>query len=470
MRLLPRSLFGRLILVMLTGLVLAQLLSAFILLRDRGQVLYDAVRENLIARTAGIVRLLDSLAPADRQRLLPLLSSPDLQIALSRQPVAMNDTQDESEPASEVVRKQLLERMPENPHVLVSVVGSVMQTPMPGMHRRMMGGPAMPDHRAYARGRGRGVHAMARYFRIQVALKDGTWVRFERGLPVNIFDWPGKLLFVLFVLLVSVILLSLFGVHSIVRPLRNLRQAAEGLGKDIRRPPLALTGPTEVRETARAFNTMQQRLKNYIEDRAGILAAVSHDLKTPLTRLRLRADLMEDDELRQKTQNDLDEMERMVRATLDFMRGTENAEPSQRLDLIALLESVQQDAEEMGRNVTIEGSVASPYTGKPLALKRCLVNLVENALRYGGRADIVVETHANDLSISVNDKGPGIPDTLLEKVFDPFFRVENSRAQHTGGTGLGLGIARNIARAHGGDLTLSNRPEGGLSARLTLPK
>ncbi|MEJ2589975.1 MAG: ATP-binding protein [Candidatus Thiodiazotropha sp.] len=470
MRLLPQSLFGRLILVMLTGLVLAQLLSAFILLRDRGQALYDAIRENLIVRTAGIVRLLDSLDPADRLRLLPLLSGPDLQIALSDQPYPDTDTERESRLASQVVRQQLRKRLPDNRRITVSVEGSVMASPMAGMpnamHRRMMGGPPMSGPWAYARG----VHAMARYFRIQVELKDGTWVRFERGLPANIFDWPGKLLFVLFVLLVSVILLSLFGVRSIVRPLRNLRQAAEGLGKDIRRPPLALTGPTEVRETARAFNTMQQRLKNYIEDRADILAAVSHDLKTPLTRLRLRADLMEDEELRQKTQNDLDEMERMVRATLDFMRGTEDTEPSQRLDLMALLESVQQDAEEMGRNVTIEGSVASPYTGKPLALKRCLVNLVENALRYGGRADIVVETHADDLSISVKDKGPGIPDTLLEKVFDPFFRVENSRAQHTGGTGLGLGIARNIARAHGGDLTLSNRPEGGLCARLTLPK
>ena len=468
MRLLPRSLFGRLILVMLTGLVLAQLLSAFILLRDRGQVLYDAVRENLIGRTAGIVRLLDSLAPTDRLRLLPLLSSPDLQIALSRQPVAMNDTSGESEPASDVVRKQLLERMPENPHVLVSVEGSLMQTPMSGgMHRRMMGGPPMSGPWAYARG----VHAMARYFRIQVELKDGTWVRFERGLPENIFDWPGKLLFVLFVLLVSVILLSLFGVRSIVRPLRNLRQAAEGLGKDIRRPPLALTGPTEVRETARAFNTMQQRLKNYIEDRASILAAVSHDLKTPLTRLRLRADLMDDDELRQKTQHDLDEMERMVRATLDFMRGTENAEPSQRLDLMALLESVQQDTQEAGNDVSVTGRVDAPISGKPLALKRCIVNLVENAVRYGGSCEISVDEREDDILIDIRDHGPGIPEEMLEKVFNPFTRLESSRAKHTGGTGLGLGIARNIARAHGGDLSLRNCAEGGgLCARLTLPR
>lgn len=469
MRLVPQSLFGRLVLVMLAGLVLAQLLSAFILLRDRGQALYDAVRENLIGRTAGIVRLLDSLAPDDRLRLLPLLSSPELQIELSNRPTPDTDTERESHLASQVVRQQLLKRLPENPRIMVSVEGSLMQTPMPGMqgmHRRMMGGPPMSGPWAYARG----VHAMARFFRIQVELTDGTWVRFERGLPADLFDWPGKLLFVLAVLLVSVILLSLFGVRSIVRPLRHLQQAAEGLGKDIRQPPLELTGPAEVRDTARAFNTMQQRLKSYIEDRADILAAVSHDLKTPLTRLRLRADLMDDDELREKTQKDLDEMESMVRATLDFMRGTETAEPSQRLDLTALLESVQQDAQEAGKAVTVQGRIGAPFTGKPLALKRCIVNLVENAVRYGGSCDITLGEHEDGIEIDICDQGPGIPEEMLEKVFDPFYRLENSRAKQTGGTGLGLGIARNIARAHGGDLTLRNREGGGLCARLILPR
>lgn len=467
MRIMPRSLFGRLVLVMLTGLVLAQLLSAFILLRDRGQVLYDAVRENLIVRSAGIVRLLDSLSPDDRQRLLPLLSGPELLITLSQQPYPGTDTESESRLASSVIRRQLHDRMPDKNRILVSVEGSLMKSPMQGMHRGgMMGGPPMSGPWAYARG----VHAMARFFRIQVELQDGSWVRFERGLPENLFDWPGKLLFALIILLFSVILLSLFGVHSIVRPLRELRQAAEGLGKDIRQSPLRLSGPSEVRETARAFNTMQQRLKNYIEDRAGVLAAVSHDLKTPLTRLRLRADLMDDEELRQKTQKDLDEMESMVGATLDFMRGTETSEPSQRLDLTALLESVQQDAQEAGKEVAIEGSVATPFTGKPLALKRCIVNLVENAVRYGGSCEIAISDNEMEVSINIRDRGPGIPEEMLEKVFNPFFRVESSRAQHTGGTGLGLGIARNIARAHGGDLTLHKRSGGGLCAMLTLPK
>ena len=466
MRLLPKSLFGRLVLVLLSGLVLAQLLTAFILLRDRGQALYDTVRQNLIVRTTGIVRLLDPLTPAERRRLLPLLSGSDLQVSLSRQPLPLEDAKAESRLASEVVRHQLAARMPDKSNIRVSVEGTTMQSPMPGMHRRMMGGPPLSGPWAYAHG----VHTMARFFRIQIELTDGTWVRFERGLPEELFDWPVTLLIALSVLLLSVILLSLFAVHSITRPLRDLRRAAEGLGKDIHQTPLQASGPSEVLETARAFNTMQQRLKNYIEDRAEILAAVSHDLKTPLTRIRLRADLMDDDELREKTQKDLEEMESMVTATLDFMRGTETGETSQRIDLMALLESVQQDAQEAGKAVSIEGRVVSPYTGKPLALKRCLVNLVENAVRYGESCEIKIEERDRNLVIDLCDRGPGIPEEMLEKVFDPFVRVEGSRAQHTGGSGLGLGIARNIARAHGGELTLSNRPDGGLCARLLLPR
>ncbi|MCU7917056.1 MAG: HAMP domain-containing protein [Candidatus Thiodiazotropha sp. (ex Epidulcina cf. delphinae)] len=467
MHILPKSLFGRLVLVLLTGLVLAQLLSAFILLRDRGQVLYESIRENLIHRTGGIVRLLDSLPSLDRQQLLPLLASPELRITLSDQPISIPQTIQDSGLASKVVRDQLLKQLPQHTEIRVSLEGSVMEPQMPSMHRRhMMGDGLMSGPWAYMHG----LHTMARFIHVQVQLQDGSWVSFEHGLPEHIFNWPARLLIVLAVLLVSVILLSLISVGSIIRPLRNLRQAAEGLGKDIRQLPLQETGPTEVKETAKAFNTMQNRLKNYIEDRAGILAAVSHDLKTPLTRIRLRTDLMDDEELRAKTQKDLDDMESMVSATLDFMRGTETRERSQHLDLMALLESVQGDMQEAGKHVQLKEQTIEPYNGKPLALQRCIVNLVENAVRYGGQADIRVEDSKAEVVIFIDDNGPGIPEDALEKVFEPFFRLENSRAQKTGGTGLGLGIARNIARSHGGELTLYNRARDGLCVKLNLPR
>jgi signal transduction histidine kinase len=455
------------VLLLLTGLILTQLLSSFILLRDRGQVLYEAIRQNLIVRTAGIVLLLESQPAAERQRLVALLSGPDLHIGLSKQPAELPESEQESRLAENLVRYQLQKRLPADTEVRVSMEGSVMQRQGPPMHRRhMMGGGRMTGPWAYMHG----LHAMARFFHIQVRLQDGSWVGFEHGLSERLFDWPVRLLLVLGILLVGVILLSVIGVRSLIRPLRELRRAAEGLGKDIRQPPLVEQGPTEVRQTARAFNTMQKRLKNYIEDRAGILAAVSHDLKTPLTRLRLRLDLLNDDELRSKTEKDLDDMESMVGATLDFMRGTETREPSQPLDLMALLESIQDDAREAGKPVQLQAQEVAPYRGKPLALKRCIVNLVENAMRYGGQTEIGIQDSQELVEIRICDRGPGIPEASLQRVFDPFFRLENSRAQQTGGTGLGLGIARNIARAHGGDLVLHNRPEGGLCARLTLPR
>lgn len=467
MRVIPSSLYGRLLLVMLSGLILAQLLSAFILLRDRGQVLYDSIRESLLIRTSGIVILLNSLPSTDRKQLVPLLTSPDLRINLSDRPIATTDPGQDSNPASLVVRNQLRERLPRDIEVRVAIEDPMMESQMPTMHHRhMMGGGQMSGPWAYLHG----LHAKAQFYHIQAKLQDGSWVSFQRGFSERLFDWPTRLLIVLGISTSSVLLLSFIGVRSVIRPLLKLRQAADGLGKDIKQPPLKETGPTEVKDTARAFNTMQIRLKNYIEDRAGILAAVSHDLKTPLTRIRLRTDLMDDRVVRTKTQKDLDDMESMVSATLDFMRGTEAREPSQRMDLMSLLESIREDFHEAGETVELREETIEPYQGKPLALKRCFVNLVENAVRYGGQANISVVDLREKVVISIRDNGPGIPESAIQRVFDPFYRLETSRAQHTGGTGLGLGIARNIARAHGGDLVLQNRLEGGLCAELTLPR
>jgi len=315
-----------------------------------------------------------------------------------------------------------------------------------------------------------GMHAMASRFIVQVQLRDGSWVWLERRIPRELFDWPAQMLLALLILLAGVTALSLIAVRWVVRPLERLREAADALGRDIHRPPLDETGPVEVAETSRAFNRMQRRISRFVEDRARILAAVSHDLKTPLTRIRLRADLLEDEDLGAKIRRDVDDMQRMVEATLDFMRGTESREDSRPLDLMALVESLCEDAVESGQRVTVRGEVTAPYQGRPLALKRCIGNLLDNALRYGGRADVEVRDAGQSVTLTIADHGPGIPPESLEKVFDPFFRLESSRARHSGGTGLGLGIARNIARAHGGDLVLRNGADGGLVAELTLPR
>jgi len=272
------------------------------------------------------------------------------------------------------------------------------------------------------------------------------------------------------VLFGTVVALSLVAVRWVTGPLSSLATAAEKLGQDIHRPPLPETGPLEARRAARAFNTMQQRLQRFIADRTRILTAMSHDLKTPITRLRLRTELLDDDALRAKFAKDLADMESMVTQTLDFMRDASAAEPLQRVDFMALLESLQSDYQDTGSTVGIEGRIAQPFNGRPLALRRCLTNLLDNAVRYGKRATLKVEEAVDRITIRVLDEGPGMPEEEFERAFEPFFRGESSRSRETGGTGLGLGIARNIARAHGGDLELKNRPQGGLEAILTLPQ
>jgi signal transduction histidine kinase len=307
-------------------------------------------------------------------------------------------------------------------------------------------------------------------FQASIRLDDGRWLNILRPLPEGVENWPYKLLAYLAVLLISIILLSLLAVRWVTRPLATLATAAQNIGKDISYPPLAESGPREVKNAIQAFNTMQTRLRRYIEDRSRVLAAVSHDLKTPITRLRLRLELLRDDALQSRFSHDLDEMEQMVMATLDYLRGTESKEKPVQISVTALLESLQDDAHELGWEMMLAPARVAPYSGRPLALKRCLMNLIENAVRYGQAAEIRLEDSPERLTIIIADRGDGVPENELEGLFDPFYRREESRARETGGTGLGLGIARNIARAHGGDVILRKGQSRGLEAVVTLPR
>jgi signal transduction histidine kinase len=307
-------------------------------------------------------------------------------------------------------------------------------------------------------------------FVAQVPLLDGTLVTFDTNEPTATASWPYRLLLSLAILMIAVVIVSLVAVRWPHARLNALADAAEALGKNIDHAPLTEKGPVEVVRAARAFNTMQARLQRYISDRTRVLAAMSHDLKTPITRLRLRSELLDDGPLRDKFGGDLQEMESMVSATLDFMRGLENGEPLRPVDIMAILESLQADMREMGESVTIAGMVKQPYPAKPQAFKRCLSNLVDNAIKYGKSAAITVNDHVDRVEIRIRDEGPGIPQSELDKVLEPFYRVETSRNRQTGGTGLGLTIARSIVENHGGRLTLRNHAQGGLELELIWPR
>lgn len=256
----------------------------------------------------------------------------------------------------------------------------------------------------------------------------------------------------------------------LAKPIQRMARAADELGDNLECPPLDEgSGPVEVRQAATVFNQMQERLKTQLAERSRFLAAISHDLRTPLTRLKLRAEKIDDARLKASVQEDLNEMAAMVDSVLDYLRGTGQPEARQLLDVTALVYSLADDAQCRGEAVRVAGN-SVPVTVQPMAMRRCLNNLIENAVRYGERADIVIEETAGKVTISVADAGPGIPDDKMEAVFSPFFRLEESRNRNTGGIGLGLSIARDIARQQGGSLSLKNGPQRGLIAVLSLNK
>lgn len=468
MRIIPRSLFGRLALVLLAGLVLAQIASTAILFRERGQRLYQSSGLYSAQRIAEIVRLLDGAGDAERRRLVAILDVPPLWVSVTMPPWPTTGPANEG-PAA-VFRARLTHHLGERYPVRVAVSDRppvAMGMPHGG---GMMPGDSKGMHGWWHRSGMGMIPPEGLAFFAQVRLTDGAWVTFKNRIPEEVFAGASELLLTLMILLVAVIGISLIAVRWVTRPLSMLASAADSLGRDINQPALSETGPMEVRHAARAFNTMQARLKRFIDDRTRLLTAVSHDLKTPVTRLRLRAELLDDDTLRNSFVADLDEMQAMAAETLDFLRGMESNEAVQPVDIRALLESLKADAEAVGQDVEVETDDLTPYPARPLALKRCLTNLISNAVTHGGRARVTAAETADALTITVADDGPGIPEAELERVFEPFYRLETSRSRDTGGTGLGLSIARNIAHAHGGELHLRNRPTGGLEAVLTLAR
>ena len=272
------------------------------------------------------------------------------------------------------------------------------------------------------------------------------------------------------IFLASVAFLAYLVARMTTRPLKQLAQAAKDLGNDINHPPLDLTGADEIRQASAAFNAMQARIRQYIFQRTQMLAAITHDLQTPLTRMRLRLEKVSEPELQERLIGDLSAMQAMVREGLDLARSMDTTEAMQMLDLDSLLDSVVADAAESCQRVTLSGHAGMALLGRPMDLRRCLVNLVDNAVKYGHAAKVSVDRINGAARIRIRDTGPGIPGAELGRVFDPFYRVETSRSRESGGTGLGLTIARNIAEQHGGSITLANHPEGGLEATLMLPE
>jgi two-component system OmpR family sensor kinase len=305
-------------------------------------------------------------------------------------------------------------------------------------------------------------------FQVVIHTKSGQWLTVQPGERNTLSVFQLRLLLWFAASTVALIPLAWFFARGLAKPMAQFAAAAERFGRDPRAPPMSISGSTEIVQAAAAFNEMQERLRRYVDDRTNMVAAIAHDLRTPLTRLRFRIEAAPD-EAQAKMTADIDQMEAMIAATLTFVRDAQSDPQRTRLELSSLLESIVDDMADTGADVTVQSSEKVVIDADSLALRRLLTNLLDNAVKYGGRARATLSVHDRIAEIDIEDDGPGVPIPELNRVFDPFYRREPSRNRQTGGIGLGLSVARSIARAHGGDVALQNRPQGGLRAKVTLP-
>lgn len=307
------------------------------------------------------------------------------------------------------------------------------------------------------------------HYALLVQLIDGSWLMFSiSSRSWGLGQWQRNLILIVLVLL-STSLVALIATRRLARPLQQFAQGARRFGVDFRAPPIEPVGPQEIRQAILAFNAMQAQLQHFIKDRTQMLAAISHDLRTPLTRMRLRGEFIEDPEQQQRLFRDVDEMQAMISTSLEFFRDDARLEQATQFDLAELLQTIIDDYRDQSIDITFSGPPRLVYFGRPLGLKRVITNLLDNAIKYA--CDPAVELRGDDeqVTILVLDRGPGIPVESHEQVFAPFFRLERSRNKSTGGVGLGLSAARAIVLEQGGALTLSSRKLGGLEVKVVLP-
>lgn len=427
LHLMPRSLFGRLTMILFFGLIAAHVLTFGLIVYERTQAAKTAMVDTLGRDVASSVAILERVPPAERPLWLGRLERKNYRYVLG------------PFPPGEPVRSTLA----------LAVIDSV---------NNALGARYSVNCTAADR----------MQLDIRLHLADGTPLTIElvRSSMMLSFWVP-------LILVIQLAILCFFmwlAVRLITRPLAQLAQAADTMGTEMRVAPLPEDGPQEVARAATAFNAMQRRIAEYLAERMQILAAVSHDLQTPITRMRLRADLLDNAVQRDKMLGDLNAMQMLVEEGIAYARNAQGVtEQPCRTDLDALLASIVYDYQDAGQALRLQGSAGRPLTTRPHTLKRILTNLLDNALKFGEEVEIQVTADtAGRVSIAVLDRGPGIRESELEAVLQPFYRLEGSRNRATGGTGLGLAIAQQLAQALDARLSLSNREGGGLVARLSL--
>jgi signal transduction histidine kinase len=425
----PRTLFARITLILCIGMVTAQGLSFWLTMTERNQATTTLMMGYIEREVASSIALLDRLPPAERAAWLPRLARRSYDFVLGP---GMDGG-----PLDAVLSERVARSIADG-------IGT----------RYALTANAVPGH--------------AERLQVHLQLSDGSPLTIDirpmSGAPLS--RWLPVLLGLQLLVLGACCWLA---VRLATRPLLQLAQAADTLGPDLKTARLREAGPSEVARAARAFNAMQDRIASYMTERLQILAAITHDLQTPITRMRLRVDVMDDNAQHDKLRQDLQEMEQLVREGVTYARTLHGAsEQPCRIDPDALLDSMVADYADAGRTVSRQGRLGGPLVTRPQALRRILGNLIDNALQYGAGEVALSASGGEVVSFAVLDRGSGIPAADLQSVFEPFVRLESSRNRHTGGSGLGLAIARQLAHAMDAQLSLRNREGGGLEARLTL--
>lgn len=449
----PRSLFTHMVALLIAAVLMGKLGSWTVSLDDRAAAVRRTHVEEMLLRVAATTRVMASLPAGHRVDALAALGTTETRFMLEDKPAVRADYVGTDLQQVEAARTRLRDLLGlEDDKVRLKI-----------WYRSENADPGFL-HNPWA-----AIDPVAMGMKFAIQLPDGQWLNAVNRRMVQPTVWSTTATLGLISSILMVAAAAFYISRRISRPLRQLADSADRLGRGETVATLdAGRGPEEVRRVTHAFNAMGERIRRFVDDRTRILAAVSHDLRTPITNLRLRVELLEEGETKARMLETLDELRSTVEATLSFTRE-ELGEEAVRADLTSLVESVCDDFTDVGRPVAFSPAARLPVVCRTGSLRRAVRNLIENALAYGSDALVSVRVVGPHAEIVVSDNGPGIPETEMERVFEPFVRLESSRNRRTGGVGLGLSIARSVIRGHGGDVRLVNRPEGGLDAIAMLP-
>ena len=447
----PRGIRGRLLFILAVGVLAAQGITGWLYGRYHRWEGTQFMVESFGNRVVAIANLLEAVPPERQAQLIQSLNNPLLHVQqLAQNPVDIRQYQ--TDPILDELRSQLSQTR--DAPFAVQIRDFDVSTFKNHLRRKADSATLWPSHH-----------------QLIIALKNptGEWWVFSTPLDFHSHR-RGKFFWVWLIVTGGVVWLVVsLAARRVTAPILEFAAAAERLGMDVNAPPLPERGTKELRLAAQAFNQMQTRLQRLIHDRTFMLAAISHDLRTILTRLRLRTEFIADATQQQKAEADLAQMDAMLKSTLAFAKEDSTPEDRTQLDLVSLLQSICDECSDAGHLAQYRGPNRLSLLGQPIALRRAFTNLIENAVLYGQEVSVTVSQQDSEVTVAIADRGPGIPVPMQEKVFQPYFRLEPSRNRDTGGTGLGLAVARTVIQRHGGEITLSPREGGGLVAQVTIP-